>query len=317
MWYVYLTSFGCSLDLSGSLAYPSLKKPVSSYARLYGFPARSVIRLCITFEHGMKSPQIISLQVNKPVVSIVWAWGTLWYLQDYPARHPSGLESHLKYPSLGPRLRWQCSYFTYHPPQFKVVESRLQWQHNGWQRWDLIWGHEQNAHQWNIGWSHSHHLLWERPGSHIVSIYGDSDCCQFLVGYSTIDSESTLVTQLRPGHQLHYPTHQGEGSLTWTMRLNPIPELTIWESSRIEWELNHMHDGSSQHTPKNLQGDNDIKQIITVGLKDSYINISLWGTAEHERTPYTIWIPSSDTAALCEERLWWAAYFVRLSGPLL
>ena len=62
------------------------------------------MRHSIIFEHGMKFPQIISLQVNKLIIDIVQDGVAVQYLAwVYPARHILGLESHPTHPYLGPR----------------------------------------------------------------------------------------------------------------------------------------------------------------------------------------------------------------------
>ncbi|KAG2051488.1 beta and beta-prime subunits of DNA dependent RNA-polymerase, partial [Suillus hirtellus] len=44
--------------------------------------------------------------------------------------------------------------------------------------------------------------------------------------------------------------------------------------SKVEHELNHAHDDSSQYAQKNLKNNNNVKQMVTAGSKGSYINIS-------------------------------------------
>ncbi|KAG6373292.1 hypothetical protein JVT61DRAFT_6425 [Boletus reticuloceps] len=63
---------------------------------------------------------------------------------------------------------------------------------------------------------------------------------------------------------------------TYHDQLKPMLGMTIWESfkSKVKRELNHTRDDSDQYTQQNLKEDNNIKQMVTAGLKGSYINIS-------------------------------------------
>ncbi|OAX31301.1 beta and beta-prime subunits of DNA dependent RNA-polymerase [Rhizopogon vinicolor AM-OR11-026] len=52
--------------------------------------------------------------------------------------------------------------------------------------------------------------------------------------------------------------------------------MTIRESfkSKVEGELNHARGDSGQYAQKSLKDNNNVKQMVTVGSKGSYINIS-------------------------------------------
>jgi len=56
-------------------------------------------------------------------------------------------------------------------------------------------------------------------------------------------------------------------------RLKAAPGMTLRES-RVERELNFARDTLGQYAQKNLKEDNNVKQMVVAGSKDSFINIS-------------------------------------------